>query len=289
MSQPVCPGSTGTISLSPNGGTPPYSFAWSNGATTSTCNNLTPGTYTVTVSDASACSKIGSYVINSPNFFTMDLGANKTVYRGYSPMSCALLAPSMVGGQPPFTYAWSNGSTAPSTNVCPIATTTYSLTVTDSRGCQLSDNIQVNVVDVRCGSNNQKVLVCHGGGTICIPQSQVAAHLNHGDVLGTCPNKTGEAGAALDDTAMEYSVSAYPVPASDRISFRIQTPDAGAVTLEVFDLQGQRVALQKGDESAAGESSEMEMHVAGWAPGIYLARLSHPVSGVQNLKFTVVK
>jgi hypothetical protein len=228
-------------------------------------------------------------VYPSCNGFAMDLGVDKTVCRGYSPMSCTNLVPSITGAVPPLTYNWSNGATSSSINVCPTATTGYAVTVTDSRGCQVTDNIQVDVIDVRCGSNNQKVLVCHNGSTLCVPQSQVATHLNHGDVLGSCSSKSGEPGAALDGPALEYTVTAYPIPASDRISFRIQSPAKGAVTLEVFDLQGQRMAVQKGDAMAAGEAAEMEVAVAGWAPGIYFARLSHPESGVKNVKFTVVK
>ena len=48
-------GPNGTISLSVNGGTPPYSFVWSNGQTTQNATMLPPGCYTVVVSDAAGC------------------------------------------------------------------------------------------------------------------------------------------------------------------------------------------------------------------------------------------
>ncbi len=50
----------GAINLAVNGGTPTYKFQWSNGATTEDLNNLGPGTYTVTVTDARGCTASAS-------------------------------------------------------------------------------------------------------------------------------------------------------------------------------------------------------------------------------------
>jgi hypothetical protein len=49
-------GNNGIIDLSVSGGTAPYTYAWSNGANTQDINNLAPGTYTVTITDANGCS-----------------------------------------------------------------------------------------------------------------------------------------------------------------------------------------------------------------------------------------
>jgi hypothetical protein len=49
-------GNNGIIDLSVSGGTAPYTYAWSNGANTQDINNLVPGTYTVTITDANGCS-----------------------------------------------------------------------------------------------------------------------------------------------------------------------------------------------------------------------------------------
>jgi hypothetical protein len=48
-------GPNGTINLTVNGGTPPYSFVWSNGQTTQNATMLPPGCYTVVVTDAVGC------------------------------------------------------------------------------------------------------------------------------------------------------------------------------------------------------------------------------------------
>ncbi|SHH98811.1 LRR adjacent, partial [Flavobacterium sp. CF108] len=52
-----CSGGTSNITLGVTGGTPGYSYLWNNGVTTKDLNNVTAGTYTVTVTDSNNCSK----------------------------------------------------------------------------------------------------------------------------------------------------------------------------------------------------------------------------------------
>ena len=64
----TCPGvNDGTASVSASGGTAPYEYKWSNGATTSAISNLQPGTYTVTVLDAGGCSGTATATVGNKN------------------------------------------------------------------------------------------------------------------------------------------------------------------------------------------------------------------------------
>lgn len=123
---------------------------------------------------------------------SVSAGNDTTIYYGYAPMGCVTLTATPTG-TPPFSYLWSNGDTTQSITVCDTATTSYSVSVTDSTLCTANDAVLVTVVDVRCGNNNNKVLVCHvppgnpaNAHTICISPNAVPAHLAHGCHLGTC-------------------------------------------------------------------------------------------------------
>lgn len=61
----------GSLALTVTGGTPPYNYSWSNGETTSTITNLTPGNYSVTVTDSQSCVETASYTtMEAPQVIT---------------------------------------------------------------------------------------------------------------------------------------------------------------------------------------------------------------------------
>lgn len=124
------------------------------------------------------------YTPPCPGTLEATAGPDKTVYYGYIPNQCVSLAGSATGGVPPYQYLWSNGAASASTSVCPAATTTYTLMVTDAIGCVQSDEVIVNVIDVRCGKN--KVKICHKEKMLCVSSADVQDHLAHGDYLGDC-------------------------------------------------------------------------------------------------------
>ncbi len=74
---PCDPGNTGAIDLTVSGGSPAYTFAWSNGATSEDLTGLTAGSYAVTITDANLCTDIQSFTINS-----VCIGAAKTISNG---------------------------------------------------------------------------------------------------------------------------------------------------------------------------------------------------------------
>ena len=67
--QPVCNRECGWLYANTSGGVPPYTYAWSHGATTQEVKDLPAGTYTVTVTDATMETATDTYVLNAlPNY-----------------------------------------------------------------------------------------------------------------------------------------------------------------------------------------------------------------------------
>lgn len=128
---PACfKGNNGSASVMTMSGTGPYMYTWSNGGTTSTISNLTAGTYTVTVKDVNGCSHATAVVLESVD----SLAANVTVTNANCGLpGSATVAPS--GGTPPYTVSWNTGSTNFTISAPPG---TYSVTVTDSKGCSVT-------------------------------------------------------------------------------------------------------------------------------------------------------
>ena len=170
----LCNGaSTGSIDLTVSGGTAPYTYAWSNAATTEDITVLTAGTYTVTVSDASSITATNSVVITEPTALVTSIAIDSTV--SCNNLSNGGLTVSATGGTAPYTYSWSNAATTSA--ITGLSAGTYSTTVTDANGCTSIVNETVTeptvlaasiVVDsnVTCnGLSNGGLMASATGGT----------------------------------------------------------------------------------------------------------------------------
>jgi hypothetical protein len=126
-----CGGTQGSVQLTVTGGTPPYTYLWSNGATTQNISNLVPGTYSVTITDAILCTKASSVVTvtNSTPATIVPTITNLDCY-GDSDGSISI---AVTSGKSPYTYLWSNGNTT--TTISNLVAGNYTVTVTDADGC----------------------------------------------------------------------------------------------------------------------------------------------------------
>ncbi len=124
-------GSSGAAAASGTGGTPSYSYAWSNGATTRTASNLSAGTYTVTVTDSHGCTGVTSATVTEPPLLVAAsrVDANVTCNGGTDGAVTALAS----GGTPPYTYEWSNSVTT--AEMIGLSAGAYILTIMDAKGC----------------------------------------------------------------------------------------------------------------------------------------------------------
>ena len=133
----------GVITLSINGGTAPYTYAWSNGGTTATITSLAAGTYTASVTDVNGCILVSSSSVSEPSAFSA-FSIQSTQPECANQASGSITA-EISGATPPYTYLWSNGATTNS--ISNLNAGTYSVVVTDSNGCQSSTSVALNTSD----------------------------------------------------------------------------------------------------------------------------------------------
>ncbi|REK06924.1 MAG: hypothetical protein DWQ44_06860 [Bacteroidetes bacterium] len=105
--------SSATVSVQVTGGTAPYSYEWSSGATSDTAFNLPAGIVAVKVSDINGCSIRGNHSLSEPDPFFYSSVINHPGCYGEGTGSIVLNAS---GSTPPYSYAWSSGSTADSSS-----------------------------------------------------------------------------------------------------------------------------------------------------------------------------
>jgi gliding motility-associated-like protein len=169
----ACYGDTnGSIISNTSGGTAPYNFEWSNGAATAILSNIGAGSYTLTVTDANACTTIATATITQPAALNASITTSHVNCFGASNGSVNLTAS---GGTASYIYLWSNSSTLE--DLQNIAAGTYSVTVTDSKNCSVTSqanvsqptaalNASVATTEVSCyGGNNGGVNLTVNGGT----------------------------------------------------------------------------------------------------------------------------
>ncbi len=146
-----CPGdSNGSATISASQGAPPYTYAWSNGETTTTTTGLSTGIYTVTITDSENCYEISSVTISQPEALAANVST--TAQSAYG-LDDGMASCTPTGGTAPYSYIWSNGATT--SNLENLAPGSYSLTIEDSNGCTSSQTVTVSSFDCLVSANVQ--------------------------------------------------------------------------------------------------------------------------------------
>lgn len=143
----------GRIDLQVQGGTSPYQYHWSGpgGFQSSTANlsNLSAGTYDLTLTDAHGCQAFASQSLTAPA--PLDAAISAPLNACGHAVSCfggsdgSILLSGITGGCPPYSVAWSNGSS--SLNPTGLAAGNYTATITDAVGCSITRSISLTQPD----------------------------------------------------------------------------------------------------------------------------------------------
>ena len=167
-------GNTGTATVNSSGGSGPYTYTWSPGNLTgATQTSLSAGIYTITVKDANQCTGTETLSIIQPT-----AGVTGTI--STTPTGCGTSVGSATvtanGGTPAYTYSW--GPTAGAgTSISGLAAGSYSVIITDSKGCKVTVNTSINTTgtgptlsvasqtNANCGNTSNGAATINATGT----------------------------------------------------------------------------------------------------------------------------
>ncbi|WP_041295573.1 Ig-like domain-containing protein [Dokdonia sp. 4H-3-7-5] len=252
--------SNGEAKATATGGVAPYTYSWSTGATTAEINNLSPGDYTVEVTDANGCTVENTVTINpgSCNNLAITTGVEDVTCNGFSDGS---IISTTTGGNGPFTYSWSNGATTE--NINNVTAGSYTVTVTDSfTNCTAQSTVTVNeptVLSAGIAVNN----------VLCFGESTGSLNLT---VSGGTPDYTYEwsGGQTIEDlTALpagNYSVIVTDGNGCTTTAQAVISQPASAVTADVSSTNENGATANDGTATVLPEGGTMPYTIL-WSNG----------------------
>ncbi|MCB9173071.1 MAG: gliding motility-associated C-terminal domain-containing protein [Flavobacteriales bacterium] len=218
-----CSGSCdGTASVTPSGGTAPYTYLWSgnsvNGQTTAAVSGLCLGAVSVTITDFNGCTKVVNFNITSPNALTVTTTATEVNCNGGTD-GTATATP--LDGTSPYTYQWSDPLSQTTPVASGLAPGTYTVTVRDVNGCSVTDVAVVNEPSLIVANETTTTAACgvsDGTATVAPTGGSGAGYTYNWTSLGlSVPNVTGLAAGTypLEITDGNGCMQTFLIPISN--------------------------------------------------------------------------
>jgi hypothetical protein len=297
VTEVTCRGlSTGAITITASGATPPYHYLWSPvGATTPTISGLSAGTYSVTVTDSVGATATLTDTVTQPSFALLldSLSKRPVLCNGGNTGSVNVYAS---GGMLPYTYTWSSNASSQTDSADYLIAGNYTVTVTDAHGCYLSASAMITQPTAltmtvsstpSSGSNGSATAIANGGtspfhyvwsdnqtspiatGLAAGLYFVTVTDFNQCTLLDTVyvPHPTGIGQLNLQD------ISIYPNPATDQVYINIDGMNTSSMLCTILDLSGRVVIMQP---------SLTYINISALSSGIYIMRLDRDGQSYMN-------
>lgn len=275
----------GSASLSVSGGTPPYTYTWSNGETTQTAVNLGGNYSGVTVADSyGTCQDTVVIQLNDPDPILVDAGPDATLCSGGSVTIGG--SPTAANGSPPYTYTWTPSTGLSDPNVAnptasPANSQTYIISIQDSGGCVNTDTVNVNI-------DPSIVIDFTSTDALCFGEASGTATAN---VSGGTPTYTYAWSSGLGTTSAVsglYANTNYTLTVTDDIGCQeigtITIGEPAALSID-FDITDSECGLDDG-EITANVSGGTPAYLYNWDTGDTNATIHDLVPGDYVLTVT---
>ncbi|MBI5218086.1 MAG: PKD domain-containing protein [Bacteroidia bacterium] len=215
----VCPFGfpTGSVYLTVSGGTPAYSYNWSNGATTEDLSNIHAGSYIVTVTDSRGCTTTDSISVTEPPPFVISDTVITNPSCGSDNGEAAVF---VSGATPPYTYLWSDALNQTNDTATGLGAGFFTVTVTDANNCSTGYSFALNNAGAPTLNYSVHNVSCYGlndGYAVAIPSG------------GTSPYTYQWSNSSTNDTAYYLDVNMLGIIVT-------VTDSLGCETIELIPL-----------------------------------------------------
>ena len=263
----------GSASASVGDGVAVASINWSTGASGLQVDQLTPGNYSVSITDDFNCQEVFSFSITEPTALSISLSANNITQAGAMDGSANA---TISGGTSEYNYLWSNGAT--SASISNLGAGSYSVTATDANGCTITESVEIQAVNCTgfgVSLNEIQRISCPEA---CDGMLQVNPTNHQGEWTATWSN--GQTGATLNGLCKgDYMVTVTDsrncqvvefITVSDPQTITLQTASEAETGFERKDGKASVTAFGgAGFYTYAWSSGANTASVEGLAPGIY--------------------
>ena len=204
------------------------------------------------------------------NSLDLSISGNSSVTIG-STDTCTSLTPSIQGGSGDYAYLWCTGETTESIAPCPTESRTYHLLVTDlQRGCQAEATFEVEVNDVRCGRNDDKLQICYNNQTYCVRPKRANRLINKkGASLGPCTGNSLRLGPERPTQFRElFEVDTYQK--GNVLLVDVLSDEKAWVELILTSVDGKRYEAPRPFLVKGMKENELKLPVGQLPTGIYV-------------------
>ena len=288
----------GAIDLTVTGGTGPFSYAWSNNATTEDITGLDGGFYVVTLTDngtASNCTYVMTYQVTEPTALTANVD-NTTIDCDGNGGDIDI---TVSGGTPGYTYVWSTGDLTQDITGAPAGAQT--VTITDANGCNTTATTTVvaaTPIVITIDTIRPEILSTQGGIEISVTGGSDSTNLRYTwntgatsqDLLGlvagtydvTVTDITTGCQQVLTGIVVPYqlpnsidqlsnvsNLELYPNPTTGMVWVNLDLSQTTTVQLSVMSIAGQEVQTFEPNEQL---QQNYAIDLSNYPAGVYLAR-----------------